>query len=57
MTIEVIKAKSLDGIAHGFLGRTGGVSQGIYASLNIALGSKDAREDVLENRRRALEAV
>ena len=57
MTIEVIKAKSLDGIAHGFLGRKGGVSKGIYASLNIALGSKDERENVIENRRRAVEAV
>ena len=57
MTIEIIKAKSLDGIAHGFLGRKGGVSSGIYASLNIALGSKDERDNVLENRRRALAAV
>jgi polyphenol oxidase len=57
MTIEVTKAKSLSSIPHGFLGRKGGVSGGIYASLNIALGSKDVREDVLENRRRALEAV
>jgi polyphenol oxidase len=57
MTIEVTKAKSLSGIHHGFLGRKGGVSGGIYASLNIALGSKDVRQDVLENRRRAIEAV
>ncbi len=57
MTIEVITAKSLDGVPHGFLGRTGGVSKGIYASLNIALGSKDARDNVIENRRRAVEAV
>jgi polyphenol oxidase len=57
MTIEVITAKSLDGVPHGFLGRKGGVSDGIYASLNIALGSKDARDAVIENRRRAAEAV
>jgi polyphenol oxidase len=57
MTIEVTKAQSLSGIPHGFLGRKGGVSGGIYASLNIALGSKDVRQDVLENRRRAIEAV
>ncbi len=57
MTIEVIKAKSLAGIPHGFLGRTGGVSNDIYASLNIALGSKDVRDNVIENRRRAVEAV
>jgi polyphenol oxidase len=57
MTIEVITAKSLDGVLHGFLGRTGGVSKGIYASLNIALGSKDARDNVIENRKRAVEVV
>jgi polyphenol oxidase len=57
MTIDVTKAKSLSSIPHGFLGRKGGVSGGIYASLNIALGSKDVRENVIENRRRAVEAV
>jgi polyphenol oxidase len=57
MTIETITAKSLSGIPHGFLGRKGGVSAGIYAGLNIALGSKDDRDAVLENRRRAVAAV
>ncbi len=57
MTIETITANSLSGLPHAFLGRKGGVSAGIYAGLNIALGSKDAREDVLENRRRAVDAV
>jgi polyphenol oxidase len=57
MTIETITAKSLSGIPHGFLGRKGGVSDGIYAGLNIALGSKDDREAVLENRRLAVAAV
>ena len=57
MTIEVTKAKSLYGIPHGFLGRKGGVSNGIYAGLNIALGSKDVRANVIENRRLAVEAV
>jgi YfiH family protein len=57
MTVDITTAKSLDGIAHGFCGRKGGVSEGIYASLNIALGSKDVRDLVLENRRRAVEAV
>lgn len=40
------------GIRHGFFTREGGVSQGIYASLNCGLGSMDAREAVLENRAR-----
>jgi YfiH family protein len=42
---------------HGFLGRTGGVSTGIFASLNVGLGSSDLPEAVRENRARALAAV
>lgn len=57
MDVEVIKARVLGGVAHGFLGRKGGVSTGIYASLNIALGSQDERALVIENRRRARNAV
>ena len=32
---------TLPGIAHGFFGRKGGVSTGLYASLNIGQGSND----------------
>jgi polyphenol oxidase len=42
----------LAGIGHGFFGRRGGVSEGLYASLNAAPASKDAREALIENRRR-----
>ena len=45
------------GIAHGFFGRTGGVSTGIFASLNCGPGSGDDRACVIENRRRALEEL
>lgn len=45
------------GIAHGFFGRDGGVSTGIYRSLNCGPGSKDAPEAVTENRRRAAAAL
>jgi polyphenol oxidase len=45
------------GIAHGFFGRTGGVSSGIYDSLNCGPGSRDQPESVAENRRRAAEAL
>lgn len=41
------------GLRHGFFTRQGGVSQGIYAGLNVGLGSRDERENVLENRARA----
>jgi YfiH family protein len=38
------------GVAHGFFGRQGGHSRGIFASLNCGLGSGDDRETVLRNR-------
>ena len=44
-------------IPHGFLGRAGGVSQGIVAGLNTGWGSGDDREAIAENRRRAVDAV
>jgi YfiH family protein len=37
-------------IAHGFFGRQGGYSTGIFASLNCGLGSGDERAVVLRNR-------
>jgi hypothetical protein len=45
------------GIAHGFFGRAGGVSTGIYASLNCGPGSKDAPEAVAANRRQVAAAL
>ena len=45
-------AKILAGVRHGFFGREGGVSSGIYASLNAGTGSNDDAANVLENRRR-----
>ncbi|TVQ35604.1 MAG: peptidoglycan editing factor PgeF [Geminicoccaceae bacterium] len=40
------------GVAHGFGGRRGGVSQGAYASANASLASGDDPAAVAENRRR-----
>lgn len=42
----------LVGIKHGFFTRAGGVSQGIYASLNCGPGSRDDPEAVKQNRAR-----
>lgn len=39
-------------VRHGFFTRAGGVSAGVYASLNCGLGSRDTPENVRENRRR-----
>ena len=41
-----------DRVAHGFFSRRGGVSEGIFASLNCGLGSDDDHDAVTENRRR-----
>ena len=38
------------GLAYGFFGRQGGVSEGVYRSLNCRNGSKDDPEQVAENR-------
>lgn len=40
------------GIRHGFFTREGGVSAGLYESLNCGLGSRDEAAAVLENRAR-----
>jgi hypothetical protein len=55
--VETLRSRALEGVAHGFLGRRGGVSEGICAGLNVGLGSSDDRGSILENRRRALAAV
>jgi YfiH family protein len=44
---------ALPGVRSAFFTRVGGISGGLYAGLNTGLGSRDAREAVLENRARA----
>lgn len=52
--VEPIKSELLDSerIAHGFFGRRGGVSQGVYSDLNCGPGSADSALSVIENRAR-----
>ena len=45
------------GVSHGFFTRHGGVSAGVYASLNGGVGSRDAPEAVAENRARIAAAL
>ena len=41
--------KKFNSIKHGFFNRKGGVSLGIYKSLNCGIGSKDKKSNVLKN--------
>ncbi len=51
--IELEILKRLPKLRHGFMTRAGGVSDGVYASLNCGYGSNDETARVAENRRRA----
>lgn len=55
----IIEDKKLNGdankIQHGFFGRQGGVSDGLYKSLNCGVGSDDDPKAVAENRKRVAE--
>lgn len=57
MTVEVNRARALGDVPHGFLGRRGGVSTGLYAGLNVGTGSDDDPAIIAENRRLARDAV
>ena len=56
MSLELLRAPHLR-VPHGFTTRTGGVSTGPYASLNLGLSSGDGKTPVSENRRRVLAAL
>ena len=51
--IQAQTLAALDGVQHRFFTRHGGVSTGLFSSLNCGYGSADAPENVRENRRRA----
>lgn len=57
MSVDPIRARTLEGVPHGFLGRKGGVSQGLCSGLNVGLGSGDDRAAIEANRRLAVETV
>lgn len=49
--LEKPDASSGSTIVHGFFNRVGGISEGIYAGLNVGTGSNDNQDHVSENRR------
>src|SRR5215469_12683296 len=55
--IEAASLAALGGIRHAFFTRAGGVSDGIYTSLNGGIGSRDAPAKVAENRARMAAAL
>lgn len=55
--VEARALKAMAKVRHGFFTRHGGVSEGIYATLNCALRSKDDPAHVRENRLRVAHAV
>lgn len=60
MSLKPVEARNLasqSGIRHGFFTREGGVSTGLYASLNCGWGSNDDPSQVAENRSRIGKAL
>ncbi|MCF2522232.1 peptidoglycan editing factor PgeF [Bradyrhizobium sp. G127] len=55
MTFASPRLSAISGLRHAFFTREGGVSGGIYASLNGGVGSDDDPAHVTENRRRMAE--
>jgi len=50
--LQAQSLSKLPGIRHGFFTRAGGVSEGVYESLNGGVGSEDSPAKVAENRAR-----
>lgn len=57
MTLDIITAPLLAPLRHGFFGRAGGASSGVFAGLNCGHGSSDQQEAVTINRHRVATAM
>jgi YfiH family protein len=55
--LQARSLSALPGIRHAFFTRAGGVSEGVYESMNGGLGSEDAPAKVAENRARMAAAL
>jgi YfiH family protein len=55
--LQASSLATLPRIRHAFFTRSGGVSQGVYSSLNGGVGSRDAPDNVAENRARMAAAL
>jgi YfiH family protein len=57
LTLDILTSPVLDGVKHGFFGRRGGASSGIFEGLNCGGGSSDQAAIVALNRERAADAM
>lgn len=57
MTLDIITADAFGDIRHGFFGRAGGASSGVFHGLNCGYGSTDQHEAVAINRDRVAGAM
>lgn len=57
MIVKSETLSTIEGIRHGFGTRRGGVSEGLYATLNCGVGSKDDPALVRENRARLAASI
>lgn len=57
MTLDIITDPLLAPLRHGFFGRAGGASSGVFAGLNCGYGSSDQHEAVTINRQRVAAAM
>lgn len=51
MSMTFITHPALSACSHGFFGRQGGISTGVYARLNVGISSNDMPDAVMHNRR------
>ena len=55
--IRMFNSKNLQSVKHGFFGRTGGVSTGIYSSLNLSENTTDSKANIHANRALVLDEL
>ena len=55
--LRMFKSKNLHSVKHGFFGRSGGVSTGLYSSLNLSEKTADSKENVYQNKRLILDTL
>jgi YfiH family protein len=55
--VKMFKSLNLQSVKHGFFGRIGGVSTGIYSSLNLSENTTDSKANIYANKALVLDAL